>query len=183
MGFSWQEYWSGLTFSSPGDLSWPRDRTCFSCVSCLGRQILHHYATWEDFPWQSNEAIFFFSLSQILPLRFNTVSGYKGQIWLRHVSKAILHLKPEASVNMSQILWASDFPQRLLQRQLWISTSLMTTFSNLPTHTTSTNPSDDLGPHIHFKIERRNLINAKELYKINFVVIKSGIIIWRLVSF
>ena len=27
MGFSRQEYWSGLPFPSPGDLSWPRDGT------------------------------------------------------------------------------------------------------------------------------------------------------------
>ena len=25
----------------------PRDRTCISCVSCIGRQILYHFATWE----------------------------------------------------------------------------------------------------------------------------------------
>ena len=125
----------------------------------------------------------FFTLSQIMPLRFNSVSGYKGQIWLQAISEAVLHPRPEASVNMPQILWASDFPQRLLQRHLWMSTSLMTTFSNLPTHTTSTNPGEDLGPQIHFKIERRNLVNAKELYEINFSVIKSGIIIWGLVSF
>ena len=27
--------------------SWPRDRTCVSCVSCINRQIVHHRATWE----------------------------------------------------------------------------------------------------------------------------------------
>ena len=26
--------------------SWHRNRTCFSCVSCIGRQILSHCATW-----------------------------------------------------------------------------------------------------------------------------------------
>ena len=25
----------------------PKDRTCISCVSCIGRQILYHCATWE----------------------------------------------------------------------------------------------------------------------------------------
>ena len=25
---------------------WPRDRTCTSCISCTGRQILYHWATW-----------------------------------------------------------------------------------------------------------------------------------------
>ena len=40
IGFSRQEYWSGLPFSSPGDFSPPRDQTSVSCVSCIGRQIL-----------------------------------------------------------------------------------------------------------------------------------------------
>ena len=44
MGFSRQEYWSGLPFPPPGDLPHPRDRTC---VSCISRWILYHYATCE----------------------------------------------------------------------------------------------------------------------------------------
>ena len=39
IGFSRQEYWSGLPFSSPGDFPPPRDQTSVSCVSCIGRQI------------------------------------------------------------------------------------------------------------------------------------------------
>ena len=27
--------------------SWPRDWTRVSCISCVGRQILYHWATWE----------------------------------------------------------------------------------------------------------------------------------------
>ena len=34
------------TSSSRGS-SWPRDRTTVSCVSCIGRQILSHWTTWE----------------------------------------------------------------------------------------------------------------------------------------
>ena len=42
-GFSRQEYWSGLPFPSPGDLSFlPRHWTC---VSCFGRWILYHWIT------------------------------------------------------------------------------------------------------------------------------------------
>ena len=71
MGFSRQGYWSGLPFPSPGYLpdllssvhgilqarileqvsissskrsSWPRDWTCVSCISCIGRRILYHCA-------------------------------------------------------------------------------------------------------------------------------------------
>ena len=43
VGFSRQEYWSGLPLPSPGDLPDPEDRTC---VSCTDRQILYHQATW-----------------------------------------------------------------------------------------------------------------------------------------
>ena len=39
MGFSRQEYWSGLPFPSPGDL--PHSQTCLSCISCIGRWILY----------------------------------------------------------------------------------------------------------------------------------------------
>ena len=42
--FSGQEYWSGLQFSSFRRPSWPRDQTC---ISCVGRRILYHYATWK----------------------------------------------------------------------------------------------------------------------------------------
>ena len=39
MGFSRQEYWSGLPSPSPGDLPDPR---IVSYVSCIGRQVLYH---------------------------------------------------------------------------------------------------------------------------------------------
>ena len=64
MGFSRQEYWSGLPFPSPGDLldpgieprspalqadaltseppGNPRDRTHIFYVFCIGRQVLYH---------------------------------------------------------------------------------------------------------------------------------------------
>ena len=46
MGFSRQEYWSGLPFPSPGDLLNP-DRTLVSYVSYIGRQVLYTSTTWE----------------------------------------------------------------------------------------------------------------------------------------
>ena len=38
LGFPRQECWSGLPFSPPGDRK---------CISCIGRWILYHWATWE----------------------------------------------------------------------------------------------------------------------------------------
>ena len=37
--------WAAVSFSRRS--SQPRDRTQVSCVSCIGRQILYHCATWE----------------------------------------------------------------------------------------------------------------------------------------
>ena len=52
--FSRQEYWKwnemkwqSCHFLRQGKSSKSRDRTCASCVSCIGRQILYHWATWE----------------------------------------------------------------------------------------------------------------------------------------
>ena len=43
MGFSRQEYRSGLPLPSPGDLPDPgKHQTCVSCVSCTGRKVLYH---------------------------------------------------------------------------------------------------------------------------------------------
>ena len=36
-----------IAVCSSGASSWPRDRTHVSCVSCIGRQMLYHCATWE----------------------------------------------------------------------------------------------------------------------------------------
>ena len=42
MGFSRQEYWSGVPFPSPGGSSQLRDPIYVSLVSCTGRRILYH---------------------------------------------------------------------------------------------------------------------------------------------
>jgi len=49
VGFSRQEYWSGLPFPSPGDSSQPKDWTPIPCISCIGKQILYHWATYKAF--------------------------------------------------------------------------------------------------------------------------------------
>ena len=59
MGFLRQEYWSGLPFPSRGDQTWSRSQTC---ISCIGRCVLYHWATWEapkDFLalYQFNQAL------------------------------------------------------------------------------------------------------------------------------
>ena len=44
IGFSKQEYWSGLPFPTPGEYSQPGDQTR---ISCIGRCVVQHWATWE----------------------------------------------------------------------------------------------------------------------------------------
>jgi len=44
-----QEHWSGLPFSTPGDLPNPNIEPA-SLVTCIGRWILQHYVTWEAIP-------------------------------------------------------------------------------------------------------------------------------------
>ena len=42
--FSGQDYWSGLPFSTPGDLPVPGIELLphVSCVSCIGKWVLYH---------------------------------------------------------------------------------------------------------------------------------------------
>ena len=47
MGFSRQEYWSGVALSFSRGFSSPKDWTLISCISCFGRWILYHWATWK----------------------------------------------------------------------------------------------------------------------------------------
>ena len=42
IGFSRQEYWSGLPFPTSGDLPNPGIEPTCPCVSCTGGQILYH---------------------------------------------------------------------------------------------------------------------------------------------
>ena len=46
LGFSRQQYWSGLPFPPPGDLPNPGMEPV-SLNICIGRQVLYHCVTWE----------------------------------------------------------------------------------------------------------------------------------------
>ena len=49
MEFSRQEYWSGLPFPPLEDLTHSGIKPSFSCISCIGRQILYHCTTLEHY--------------------------------------------------------------------------------------------------------------------------------------
>ena len=63
MGFSSQEYWNEFPFLSPGGLPNPGTEQV-SCVSCIGRQILYHWAIWEIPQWNFTQAL---RKNEILP--------------------------------------------------------------------------------------------------------------------
>ena len=46
MGFFWAGILEQVAIFHPRVSSWPRDWTHVSCISCTGRQILYHWATW-----------------------------------------------------------------------------------------------------------------------------------------
>ena len=47
MGFSRQEYWSGVAMPSSRASSWPRDWTYISCNSCIADGVFYGWATGE----------------------------------------------------------------------------------------------------------------------------------------
>ena len=59
MGFSRQEYWSGLPFPSPGDLPDPgMEPVSSSCISCLSGWILYHCTTIFFILWVSYSPVY-----------------------------------------------------------------------------------------------------------------------------
>ena len=77
MEFSRQEYWSGLPLQR---ISWPRDRTQDSCATCIGRWILHQWATWEALRDREEKSIAGFKASKdslILLLGTNAADNFK----------------------------------------------------------------------------------------------------------
>ena len=47
LAFPRQGEWKGLPFSSPGDFPDPGIKSVYFCSSCIGRQVLYHWTTWE----------------------------------------------------------------------------------------------------------------------------------------
>ena len=96
VGFPRQEYWSGLPLPSPGESSRPMDQTCISSVSCLGRQILYHWAT--------REALYKVILLLLLLSRFSCV-------WLCATPQTAAHQAPLSLGFSRQEYWSGlPFP-------------------------------------------------------------------------
>ena len=72
--------WAAISCSRGS--SWPRDPTRVSCISCIGKQILYHWATWEAL-WGPASSPVAASLFQCLKL----------SLWVVYL--VILHLATE----------------------------------------------------------------------------------------
>ena len=56
--------WVSISFSR--GFSQPRDQTCVSCISCIGRQILYHCATWKSLLLFSNSNYSYYYLPHLI---------------------------------------------------------------------------------------------------------------------
>ena len=106
LGFSRQDYWSGLPCPPPGDLPCPRGRTCISWVS----GFFTDWATWEDqwqltglwkhlhIPWTTIEitAVHLWELTRI-----GMVSGISSMIGTWELSLILITLGQLASFSFS----------------------------------------------------------------------------------
>ena len=92
MGFSRQEYWSGLLFPSPGELPDPG-------ISCIGRWILYHWTTSEVL------RLFFFFFWRFLPKNIL----FSEALFSWHLGKGL-----SGECNWSINMRDQDTPQALL---------------------------------------------------------------------
>ena len=87
IGFSRQEYWAELPFPPPGESSWPRDQTCLSCVSYIGRLIVYRCATWEAF-MIIRRLLFRTWVKHCFTLILNLPFVYVSKTWLHSFEKS-----------------------------------------------------------------------------------------------
>ena len=96
MGFSRQEYWSGLPFPTPADLLGPGIEPCVSCISPIDRQILYHCTTWEPRPLQKK----FLSIWKRMT---------KGGPGLKSVYRRSIQCQFSSVAQSCPILWPHEF--------------------------------------------------------------------------
>ena len=84
-----------VSISSPRASSRPRDRTCISCVSCIGRWILYHCATWEKM--------------QVFSLFMNIVNFFFGKREQKFVVTLYLRLDSIDSLTQDVLLIRDNF--------------------------------------------------------------------------
>ena len=123
-----------VVISSSGGSSWPRDWTHISCVSCIGRRILYHWAIWEvpiqwmneykkyD-PWCYDDKKCAFKQSL-----FSNHHALSPQphlaIWIRCSNFPYYSWSPTYSGNMTGTLWKFFFLCKLTWTKPWCARRL-----------------------------------------------------------
>ena len=121
MGFSRQGYWNGLPLPSPGNLPDPGIKPT-SRVSCIGRQILYHWATWEAFilhgthkMWWPDLFLSFLPLHIALPANFLQFSRFVQFLLFEAFSLPIC----QAFYHSSNFACVSPTLQMVLHSPVW----------------------------------------------------------------
>ena len=107
-----QEYWSGLPFPSPGESSWPRDRTW---VSCIAGGFFTNWATGEPLlhlkdPKLKNKLESQLTFCSTSNLCAASMSGAMKRSFIQGLQRK--HVTPSANVNRCQgpQFWKCHFP-------------------------------------------------------------------------
>ena len=101
LGFSRQEYWSGVPFPSPGS-SWPKHQTFVSCSFCIAGRFFYHRAIREAFPSYSSQSLqdshSHVFVSKTFVLTFWTLSYCQELSWIISASS---FFRPQDKLNQS----------------------------------------------------------------------------------
>ena len=78
-----------VTISSSRGSSWPRDQTCISCVSCIDKQILYHWATWEAPRSWDVHPVFYRMVAFCIYISIGVAQGQTRLKWLSSSSSSL----------------------------------------------------------------------------------------------
>ena len=103
MEFFRQEYWSQLPFPIPRGSFWPRDRTCVSWASCIGRWILYHCALGKPSIGKSSKQIQTSGSSNVTSSP-SASTGNLLEMWNLRPSPRSIESKTESTLTLTSLL-------------------------------------------------------------------------------
>ena len=105
MGFSRQKYWSRLPFPPLGDIPNPGIKPTSSCVSCIGRWFLYHWATREAHAGFTRNH----TCVEAKPLLFSTLDLSKLFLVFNVIEKCN-HFRDKNVAGYVQLVWSKEVP-------------------------------------------------------------------------
>ena len=103
-GISLTRILEGVASSSSRASSWPKDRTCFSWVPCVGRWISHHCAAWEA-------PVLHINLIQKTEKCFTLYGNNENLIF------KVTHFPIDQLINLEQVTWPPRGASALLSHR------------------------------------------------------------------